>query len=96
VSHFSLIISFRKYKAKKKTSRRARCYSGLAFPLSLISFGGLPLKNYFVRKGRREGASGVLVRLVSLWWEFPPRLDSNNNIPRPQKQQFFVFQNNFS
>jgi hypothetical protein len=47
------------------------------------------------RKGRREGASGVLVRLVSLWWEFPPRLDSNNNILLRQKQQFFVFQNDF-
>jgi hypothetical protein len=47
------------------------------------------------RKGRREGASGVLVRLVSLWWEFPPRLDSNNNILSRQKQQFFVFQNDF-
>ena len=54
---------------------------------------GLGWKNTQFRKGRREGASGVLVRLVSLWWEFPPRLDSNNNILVRQKQQFFVFQN---
>jgi hypothetical protein len=37
-------------------------------------------------------ASGVLMRLVSLWWEliFPPRLDSNNRISIFGKQQFFV------
>jgi hypothetical protein len=32
--------------------------------------------------GAGEDASGVLImRLVSLWWELPPRLDSNNRIP---------------
>ena len=56
---------------------------------------GVWFEELLFRKGRREGASGVLVRLVSLWWEFPPRLDSNNNILFPQKQQFFVFQNDF-
>jgi hypothetical protein len=35
-------------------------------------------------------ASGVFMRLVSLWWEFPPRLDSNNRILRGGMQQFFV------
>src|SRR5579875_2145272 len=30
------------------------------------------------------------MRLVSLWWEFPPRLDSNINIQRSGLQQFFV------
>jgi hypothetical protein len=41
-------------------------------------------------KGAREDASGVFVRLVSLWWEFPPWLDSNNNIWKFGMQQFFV------
>ena len=35
---------------------------------------------------------GSLVRLVSLWWEFPPRLDSNISIVPRRMQQFFVFQ----
>src|ERR1700734_1287882 len=31
--------------------------------------------------GRRGGLlQGSLMRLVSLWWELPPRLDSNSNI----------------
>jgi hypothetical protein len=30
------------------------------------------------------------MRLVSLWWELPPRLDSNINILRNGMQQFFV------
>jgi hypothetical protein len=35
-------------------------------------------------------ASGVFMRLVSLWWEFPPRLNSNISIFRSTMQQFFV------
>jgi len=31
--------------------------------------------------GRRGGLlQGSFMRLVSLWWELPPRLDSNTNI----------------
>src|SRR5580704_17363497 len=30
------------------------------------------------------------MRLVSLWWELPPRLDSNISIPARKMQQFFV------
>ena len=79
----SPIISFWKRGAEKNFAAVAFCANA--------GFWGLGLKLF--RKGRREGASGVLVRLVSLWWEFPPRLDSNNNILVRQKQQFFVFQN---
>src|ERR1700689_2314417 len=36
-------------------------------------------------------ASGVFMRLVSLWWEFcPPRLDSNIRILLRRMQLFFV------
>src|ERR1700704_6271968 len=48
--------------------------------------------SYFFR-GAGEVLQGSLVRLVSLWWEFPPRLDSKNNILSGRLQQFFVFQN---
>src|SRR5690348_1266565 len=34
---------------------------------------------------------GLFMRLVSLWWELPPRLDSNTSIWNPGLQQFFVF-----
>jgi len=44
-------------------------------------------------RGAGEVLQGSLVRLVSLWWEFPPRLDSKNNILSGRLQQFFVFQN---
>jgi hypothetical protein len=39
---------------------------------------------------------GSLMRLVSLWWELPPRLDSNTNILRGGMQQFFVGDLKFS
>ena len=42
-------------------------------------------------KGRRGGLlQGSLMRLVSLWWELPPRLDSNISISPDGMQQFFV------
>jgi hypothetical protein len=43
------------------------------------------------QEGRRGGLlQGSLMRLVSLWWELPPRLDSNINILRNGMQQFSV------
>src|SRR5215471_15085425 len=48
-----------------------------------------PLVN-LPQRGAGEVASGVLMRLVSLWWEFPPRLNSNIRILRFGMQQFFV------
>jgi len=60
-----------------------------------MGFGGgclLGVLTSFLR-GAGEVLQGSLVRLVSLWWEFPPRLDSNNNIASGRMQQFFVFQN---
>ena len=42
--------------------------------------------------GAGEVASGVFsMRLVSLWWELPPRLDSNNSIWNSGLQQKSVF-----
>ena len=46
--------------------------------------------NWVLEKGAPGSASGVLVRLVSLWWEFPPRLDSDSSILFCGMQQFFV------
>src|SRR5215467_13555129 len=48
-----------------------------------------PLVN-LPQRGAGEVASGVFMRLVSLWWEFPPRLNSNIRILRDGMQQFFV------
>ena len=45
-------------------------------------------KNPFGRQGGL--LQGSYVRLVSLWWEFPPWLDSNINIWNCGMQQFFV------
>ena len=45
--------------------------------LTLADFGsGLALGSFRFFRGAGEVLQGSLVRLVSLWWEFPPRLDS--------------------
>ena len=48
------------------------------------------MEEFLFFRGAGEVLQGSSVRLVSLWWEFPPRLDSNNNILSSELQQFFV------
>jgi len=48
---------------------------------------GLFLKN---PEGRQGGLLQGSLRLVSLWWEFPPWLDSNIRISRFRMQLFSV------
>ena len=51
----------------------------------------IPTSKRVTLSGAGEVASGVFMRLVSLWWELPPRLDSNISIWFCGMQQFFVF-----
>jgi hypothetical protein len=66
----------------KSRGQRAGVVGGSQFLFS----GG---KNFFFEGAPGRLLQGSLLRLVSLWWELPPRLKSNISHPRANAREKF-------